>query len=364
MNYSNRFQRTLIITAYIISFMNSHISIGTCAFVPEQTVNPSSIVRQVLFPTDTCMVAARTGFITTYPIPVATCPGLRAPTDTVAPVSGYASKCLAYINGSSAQALALTDSINGLLHVYSFTNCTLGSELQTALSVPLIGDIAISSDSSLIAVTSPGPTLTTFTVNPTTCAVTRAASLNISSLSPYLGKIAFAPASAPCMFIIATANGGNPSGSTPPVLIPYNANGTFGTPTSLTVANGSGQSLSKAISFAPNGQWFAIGYLTENVVRIFKIAANCSISLIQTLTGFSYPNEIVYTPVTGCLVVIDGVTVKSFTLNPIFDGTVNTTPSLTSLSSLSTSLCFNSLTTGCGMAAISTYTGINTYTIA
>ena len=136
MNYTNRFHRLFFISVTLLSLMNTNIGVAGYAFNLVQTVTPSSIARQVLFPTDTCLLVARDGFITTYPIPAATCPTLGTPTDTAAPVTAYSGLCVAYINGLTSQALALTDYANGILNVYAFgTDCVIGGPLQPSLSI-------------------------------------------------------------------------------------------------------------------------------------------------------------------------------------------------------------------------------------
>ena len=110
--------------------------------------------------------------------------------------------------------------------------------------------------------------------------VTAGSSISLSSLTSSLAAIAISPPVLSQCVIVTSGNSG--AGA---FIIPYLVNGRLSAPLVLagTKSAGPGTSIPGPISIAPNGQWFAIGYITENVVRIFTLNSDYTATFITNI---------------------------------------------------------------------------------
>ena len=342
----------LIISPFAITMLTKAI----CSFSNGETLTPGS-ARQVLYTPTGGLIVGLVGGITTYP--VTNCSTSTAQTFAVPGIAVYPISPLAFLSTASCNKLLVADYKNSLLHIYTYntTSNTLGTESQTALAAPnSAGSVAVSANNACIAVASGlVATISTYSVNPTTCVVTAATTnLDLSSLTKGpLGRVAFSPSTAPCNFLIVNGSWTyNPS-----VMIPVNANGTLGTPVAVPGGN---SGIPTGIAFSPNGQYVAITYLRENVIRIFQINANCTLTLLQT-TGAGFgpgASDIVYTPDSNCLIAAYGSNVTLYSLNG--DGTIGSNQAASSAGSSIRSLAITGTNCSDWLLAMGLDSGVKT----
>lgn len=338
------YARVALLTFFLASFPSK--AQNSCCDVTALTSIPSpggTSVDQMLFPADGCFLFSSSRAVTTATYNTSTCT-FNTPVTTN---FSYDFQSIAFI--PNCNRLVIDEGAAMKLHIFSLTNCSLGSsEVQTVTTPFGPQHVAASPSGSCFAIAglvSGTPTVATYTVDSLCNLSSTPVSSQALTVLSTTSHLAFSPTTSPCNFLVVTSG----ATSQPFITIPIGAGCTLGTAVSHTFGTGGAAA---GIAFSPDGNCLAISYVFENVIRIFTINADCTLTPSQTISTGSNPADLAYSPDGSCLGVASS---DNGFIYPVNVGcTVNATGVITVPRPFAANLAFSPLST-CNLLAFSTF---------